>query len=56
MKIQPIDIEALEREKKPWNMYYVADVLSDLLSRHRGHEVHIHLTPKDPEELERRGR
>lgn len=56
MKIQPIDIEALEREKKPWNMYYVADVLSELHSRCRGREVHIRLTPKDPEELERRGR
>lgn len=30
--------------------YYVAEVLSDLLSRQRGREVKIVLTPKDPSE------
>ena len=45
--INPIDIEALEREKKPWDPYYIASVLSDLLSRQRGYRVDIILTPKD---------
>lgn len=30
--------------------YYVAEVLSDLLSRQRGREVQIILTPKEPDE------
>ena len=30
--------------------YYVAEVLSDLLSRQRGREVKIILTPKEPNE------
>ncbi len=31
-----------------FNPYYAAEVLSDLLSRQRGREVKIVLTPKDP--------
>lgn len=31
-----------------FNPYYVAEVLSDLLSRQRGCEVKIVLTPKGP--------
>lgn len=50
--IHPIDIEALEREKKPWDPYYIASVLSDLLSRQRGYPVELVLTPKE----EARGR
>lgn len=30
--------------------YYVAEVLSDLLSRQRGRDVQIILTPKNPDE------
>lgn len=30
--------------------YYVAEVLSDLLSRQRGRKVEIILTPKEPNE------
>ena len=50
--IHPIDIEALEREKRPWDPYYIASVLSDLLSRQRGYPVELVLTPKE----EARGR
>ena len=46
--IHPIDIEALEREKKPWDPYYVASVLYELLSRQRGYNIKPILTPKDP--------
>lgn len=42
--INPIDIEALEREKKPWDVNYIASVMSDLLSRQRGYRVDV--TPK----------
>ena len=45
--IHPIDIEALEREKKPWDLYYVASVLYELLSRQRGYTIKPILTPKD---------
>lgn len=46
-KINPVDLEAFERDKKPWNPYYIASVLSDLLSRQRGYPVEIVLTPKE---------
>lgn len=50
MKIEPIDIEALERTKQPWNPHYITSVMSDLLSRQRGYPVGIILTPKEPGE------
>lgn len=56
MKIEPIDIAALERERRPWDVQHMADVLSGLLGRHWGCEVQLHLTPKEPETRERRGR
>jgi hypothetical protein len=31
---------------KPFDMYYVAEVLSDILSRERGYQLKIVLTPK----------
>ena len=56
MKIQPIDIEALEREKKPWPLEYIAAKWAETWSDYLGREYIHHLTPKDPEGLERRGR
>lgn len=50
VKIEPIDIEALERTKQPWNPHYITSVMSDLLSRQRGYPVGIILTPKEPGE------
>lgn len=35
-------------EKGIFDPYYVAEVLSDLLSRQRGREITIELTPKEP--------
>lgn len=35
-------------EKGIFDPYYVAEVLSDLLSRQRGYEIKIELTPKEP--------
>lgn len=48
-EIRPIDIEEFERNKKPWDPYYLAQVLSELLSKQRGYPVEIVLTPKEPE-------
>lgn len=53
MKIAPIDIEALERERVPWNVYHIAEVMSDLISRQRGYRIDIVLTPKN---LDAKGR
>ena len=53
MKIEPIDIEALERTKKPWNLPYIASVWSDLLSRQRGYHVNCIVSQK---EMEKKGR
>lgn len=50
MNIHPIDIAALEREKKPWDPYYIASVLSELLSEQRGYQVELILTPKKTDE------
>lgn len=36
--------------KGMFDPYYVAEVLSDLLSRQRGREVKLIVTPKDPSE------
>ena len=47
MKIEPVDLEALKREQKPWDPYYIASVLEDLISRQRGYPVKINLTPKE---------
>lgn len=46
-EINPVDIEAMERQKQPWNPHYMASVLADLLSRQRGYRVDIVLTPKE---------
>lgn len=35
-------------EKGIFDPYYVAEVLADLLSRQRGCEIKIELTPKEP--------
>lgn len=47
-EIHPIDIEELERNKKPWDPYYIAKVLSELLSKQYGYPVELVLTPKEP--------
>lgn len=47
--IHPVDLEAFERDKKPWDPYYVVSVMEDLLSRQRGYPVKLTLTPKEPE-------
>ena len=54
MKISPIDLEAIERDKKEWDPYYIVSVLSDLISRQRGYPVEIVLTPKNPETEKKR--
>ena len=36
MKIQPVDLEALKREQKPFDVQLAADVLCELISRQRG--------------------
>ena len=37
MKIQPVDLEALKREQKPFDVQLAADVLCELISRQRGY-------------------
>lgn len=60
MKIQPVDLEALKREQKPFNAQLVADVLCELISRQRGYIdngyiLHATLTPKEPETVKSGG-
>ena len=42
--------EVIKMGKGIFDPYYAAEVLSDLLSRQRGREVKIVLTPKEPGE------
>lgn len=35
--------------------YFMAKVLSDILSRERGYPIKIILTPKDPKDVEKSG-
>lgn len=60
MKIEPIDLEALKQEQKPWDLEYVANVLCELVSRERGYLengyiLRAKVTPKTPEEIESGG-
>ena len=54
MKIQPVDLEALKREQRPFNIQLAADVLCELISRQRGYiqngfVLRATVTPKNPD-------
>jgi hypothetical protein len=60
MKIQPVDLEALKREQKPFDVQLAADVLCELISRQRGYiqngfVLRATLTPKNPGEVKTGG-
>ena len=49
MKIEPVDLEALKREQKPWNLNLVMSVLTELYGREHDLQLDFTLTPKEPE-------
>ena len=60
MKIQAVDLEALKREQKPFDVQLAADVLCELISRQRGYiqngfVLRATLTPKNPGEVKTGG-
>lgn len=55
-KVQPIDMEAIRQNPTPWPVQYISDVLCEIYNRENGTNIHFRVTPKDPAELEQRGR
>ena len=55
-KVHPIDMEAMRQDQVPWPVQYVSDVLCEIYNRENGTNIHFRMTPKNPAELEMRGR